>query len=242
MELLRKKIESLINKTDEAEDSIENCSSMKKDLKELISDNETLSEDLKRRIIFTRTQLASTRSKTEEVLSKIKFYEEKVNENERINSKLAGEADQKEEQCNEIEIKSAKAKLDHMELSGAYEDARSRKQLLTNEIEKVKSLREHHEEHAQSLEKRIQKANNRLDDLSQQSQQNQSFEEHVENATAHIGTHIQSNRSKEDNAKLGIDALNIDIQSKQNEIKETIQQREQLETEIEQLLNEIETV
>ena len=241
-EALRKKLEKLVNKIDQAEDNADNSIAKTNSLQEDICENETLSEDLKRRISCAKKQLTSTLSRVDETRAKLESHEVNLARNEAANEKLSQEADLKEDLYNEIETKSAKSKLDHMELSGAYEDARSRKQLLSNEIEKMKTMRRKHELHSGELLNRIEASNKQLESLSHRSERNLSFEEHAETATANIDSHIQRNQSLEDEAKQGIDVLKNEIKSKLAEIEVTRHERQKLEAEIQQIVDDIDTV
>ena len=140
MEILRNKIEKLTERIDEAENLREESLDMIKDLEEQINENELYSEDLRRHCKSTKQRIGEVQAKILQGEKQARIYERRIEENEVILTRLEQESNEKEDACIRTEELMSKAKMDHMTLSGAYEDARSRKQLLLKEIEKVSNL------------------------------------------------------------------------------------------------------
>jgi len=137
MEILRDKIEKLTERIDRAENISEEASCRMKDLVEQINENELYSEDIKRRYKCARKRIDEVNAKTLRAEEQAIIYEQKTEKNQEIIKRLELESNKKEEVHIRTEEMTNKAKMHHMALSGAYEDARSRKQLLLKEIEKV---------------------------------------------------------------------------------------------------------
>ncbi|XP_066917458.1 tropomyosin-2-like [Clytia hemisphaerica] len=242
MDALRIKMEKLVQKIDDTDGDTEDKQDMVKSLENKISENELVSEDLRRRIKAVRLQLTDIQNKTKKAEDKAIEYEKQTKENNQRISVLTEEADLRDEYYVEIEEKMCRAKLDHMELSGAFQDARSRSQLLFSEIEKVKSLKKTKQNLVEKLEGTIRRKSEQLDKLTETNVQNENFERDALKTTQSMDSCIKENKSKEALARSDIERMEKEIESKQIEINEKRLEREKIESELQELVDDLDEV
>ena len=242
MDALRMKMEKLVQKIDDTDGDTEDKQDMVKSLETKISENELVSEDLRRRIKAVRLQLTDIQNKTKRAEEKAIEYEKQTKENNQKISILSQEADLRDEYYVEIEEKMSRAKLDHMELSGAYQDARSRSQLLLNEIEKVKTLKKVKQNLVEKLEGTIRRKSEQLGKLTEANIQSKNFEQDALKTTQSMDSCIKENKSKEALAKNDIERMKKEIELKQIEIDEKRLEREKIESELQQLVNDLDEI
>jgi len=196
-------------------------------------------ENLRRLQECIKERIKNTNDENANVETKVLNLETKIKECDNENLKLEDKDNEFQDLMSDIEGKLKEEKDKHMELSGVFEEARSRKTLLIYQIDKSKELHKQRDDKLKILQEELQNQNERAGILHIRNEE--IFESQDTNEEKMLA------KIKTMNAR--VSELQDTIQEEKNqivmiteELVKTKRQKEKLKDDLKNLMNEIEAL
>lgn len=242
MDVLKEKVESLNKNISTTEARTEEINEEIKRQEEKHAQNIREIEDLKRYVKETRKNIEDTNDKIDQVENQVLRFQRVTRDNNVKINKLESRGAAMEEESLKIEGKIAEAKDLHMELSGEYQQARSRKQLIQSELKKVQELLAKNEKRRDELTRMLSRHNSKLGKLAISSDKDTDSKESAEENEKEMAENLQMARSKQRVARQEVITIQLEIKKRMDDIERVKKQKEDVEKELKQIIDELDKI
>lgn len=239
MEAVRGKLDTILGKIDNADDKTDRFKT--KTRRSIDKYHASLSEigNLKRKIQEIKETLQLTNKAVLQSKNKLVEYETAIHSSEQIKSRLEHEYSIKEEKMSNIEDKIKDEKRKHLDILSSYEEARSRKQRLQEELAKFTAIRKAKEHNLYDLKKDVRDGHEEIRRLNSLYKKTSSKEQKTEEIL--LDKYARANEKQQE--------LFGEIQSLKNQIAlhteslvKTRNQKREVQNEMRDIIHELETI
>lgn len=239
MEAVRGKLDTILGKIDNADDKTDRFKT--KTRRSIDKYHASLSEigNLKRKIQEIKETLQLTNKAVLQSKNKLVEYETAIHSSEQIKSRLEHEYSIKEEKMSNIEDKIKDEKRKHLDILSSYEEARSRKQRLQEELAKFTAIRKAKEHNLYDLKKDVRDGHEEIRRLNSLYKKTSSKEQKTEEIL--LDKYARANEKQHE--------LFGEIQSLKNQIAlhteslvKTRNQKREVQNEMRDIIHELETI
>ena len=239
MEAVKEKFDTVLGKIDNADDKTDLFKIKTQRAADKYHANLSEIGNIKRKIQEIKETLQLTNKAVLQSKNKLVEYETAIHSSEQIKKRLQHEYSIKEEKMSNIEDKIKDEKCKHLEILSSYEEARSRKQRLQEELVKFTAIRKAKEHNLYDLKRDIRDGHEEMRRLNSLYKKTSSKEQNTEEIL--LDKYAQANERQQQ--LFGkIQSLKNQIALHTESLVKTRNQKREVQKEMKDIIHELETI
>lgn len=239
MEAVKEKFDTVLGKIDNADDKTDLFKIKTQRAADKYHANLSEIGNIKRKIQEIKETLQLTNKAVLQSKNKLVEYETAIHSSEQIKKRLQHEYSIKEEKMSNIEDKIKDEKCKHLEILSSYEEARSRKQRLQEELVKFTAIRKAKEHNLYDLKREVRDGHEEIRRLNSLYKKTSSKEQNTEEIL--LDKYAQANERQQQ--LFGkIQSLKNQIALHTESLVKTRNQKREVKKEMKDIIHELETI
>lgn len=239
MEAVKEKFDTILGKIDNADDKTDLFKIKTQRAADKYHVNLSEIGNIKRKIQEIKETLQLTNKAVLQSKNKLVEYETAIHSSEQIKKRLQHEYSIKEEKMSNIEDKIKDEKCKHLEILSSYEEARSRKQRLQEELVKFTAIRKAKEHKLYDLKREVRDGHEEIRRLNSLYKKTSSKEQNTEEIL--LDKYAQANERQQQ--LFGkIQSLKNQIALHTESLVKTRNQKREVQKEMKDIIHELETI